>query len=198
MIRWQETEFIRSAAGPAQFISDGLPKMVFAGRSNVGKSSTINKLLMRKNMARVGDTPGKTAHVNYFLIDKKVYFVDLPGYGYAKVSKTEKDRWDKLMEAYFARPDDITLGILIVDIRHRPTAQDIMMASYFQQTCKPFLVVANKADKLKKSQIAPQIEEIRRTLVLDDAVGCVVFSASAGQGREEVLRGIARYGEESV
>ena len=101
-VNWNKAEFIRSAAKPADFPRDGLPQVVFAGRSNVGKSSAINRLLNRKNFARVGSAPGKTTHINYFLIDKKLYLVDLPGYGYAKVSKQERDRWGRLMEAYFA------------------------------------------------------------------------------------------------
>lgn len=180
-------EFVLSAAGPTQFIDDGRPQFVFAGRSNVGKSSVINKLLNRKNFARVGERPGKTVYVNYFLIDEKAYFVDLPGYGFARVSQQEKKRWAHLMECYFQQFDAITQGFLIVDIRHTPTADDITMAAYFQQTCVPFAVIANKADKLKTREITERLEVIRKTLVLDERNKTFCFSAQKGQGRQDVL-----------
>lgn len=181
-------EFIRSAASLDACPKDNLPQIAFAGRSNVGKSSVINKLLLRKNFARVGEAPGKTTHINYFLIDKAMYLVDLPGYGYAKVPKAEKDRWAKLIEAYFADPDLITLGVLIVDARHKPTANDITMAQYFQQTGKPYVVVANKMDKLKKSEIEPNLLTIRQTLELGEDTAVIPFSAEKGLGREQLLR----------
>ena len=121
-----KASFVRSAGRAEDFLRDGLPQFVFAGRSNVGKSSVINRLVNRKNLAYVGATPGKTAQVNYFLIDRRAYLVDLPGYGYAQVSQAERDRWAKLMETYFQREADrITAGVLIVDIRHKPTANDL-------------------------------------------------------------------------
>lgn len=119
-----KAEFLKSAVSPSGFLAADLPCIVFAGKSNVGKSSVINRLLNRKNFARVGSQPGKTVHVNYFCIDGRAYFVDLPGYGYASVAKTERARWGKLMEDFFADPARITLGIMIVDARHKPTADD--------------------------------------------------------------------------
>lgn len=181
-------EFIRSAASLDACPKDHLPQIAFAGRSNVGKSSVINKLLLRKNFARVGEAPGKTTHINYFLIDKAMYLVDLPGYGYAKVPKTEKERWAKLIEAYFADPELITLGVLIVDSRHKPTANDVTMAQYFQQTGKPYVVVANKLDKLKKSEIEPNLKTIREVLALEEETPMIPFSAEKGQGRDELLK----------
>ena len=127
-----KAEFLKSAVSPSGFLTADLPCIVFAGKSNVGKSSVINRLLNRKNFARVGSQPGKTVHVNYFCIDRRAYFVDLPGYGYASVAKTERDRWGKLMEEFFADPARITLGIMIVDARHKPTADDETMAAWFQ------------------------------------------------------------------
>lgn len=180
-------EFIRSAAAPAQFLQDGRPQVAFAGRSNVGKSSVINRLLNRKNFARVGAVPGKTVHVNYFLIDKAVYFVDLPGYGYAKVSKAERDRWGRLMESYFSGPGRIALGILIVDARHAPTADDVTMAGWFKESGCRLLVLANKIDKVKKSEIQVNMDRIRSTLGLGDGVQIVPFSAEKGTNREQVL-----------
>jgi len=178
-------EFVLSAASMAACPKD-LPQIAFAGRSNVGKSSVINRLLQRKNFARVGEAPGKTTHINYFRIDQKVYLVDLPGYGYAKVPKTEKERWARLIEAYFAS-GLIHLGILIVDARHKPTVNDITMAQYFQQTGSPYVVVANKLDKLKKSEIEPNLQNIRQTLNLDEGVLLIPFSAEKGEGREVLL-----------
>lgn len=183
----QKMEFIRSAAKEEDFPKDGLPQVVFAGRSNVGKSSVINKLLNRKNFARVGAAPGKTTHINYFLIDEKLYLVDLPGYGYAKVSKTEKERWGKLIELWFADTSLMTLGIQIVDARHKPTADDLIMCQWFQQSGRPFAVVANKLDKIKKSEVAPNLAVIRETLALDDTVKVIPFSAEKGEGRQELL-----------
>ena len=185
-VNWNMAEFVRSAAKPADFPRDGLPQAVFAGRSNVGKSSAINRLLNRKNFARVGSAPGKTTHINYFLIDKKLYLVDLPGYGYAEVSKQERDRWGKLIEAWFADTDRMALGILIVDARHKPTADDCMMAGVFLSSGKPFAVVANKLDKLKKSEIENNLLRIRETLNLPAAVSVIPFSAEKGEGRSQL------------
>ena len=185
MLNLNRAEFVLSAASPKDFIRDGRTQLVFAGRSNVGKSSLINKLLNRKNFARVGNTPGKTAHINYFRVDS-VYFVDLPGYGYAKVPKAERDRWARLMESYF-REQLVTAGVLIVDARHTPTADDRTMADWFRGTGKPLIVAANKMDKLKKSEYEERLEDIRRTLELDAAVPLLLVSADNGTGRGELL-----------
>lgn len=184
-----KVEFLISAASPRQFPSARLPEIAFAGKSNVGKSSVINRVLNRKNFARVGDKPGKTIHVNYFTVDKQCYFVDLPGYGYAKVSQAEKERWSKLMEDYFAA-NRITLGILIVDSRHAPTNNDITMAKWFLDSGCPFAVVANKLDKLKKSEIAPNLQTIRQDLELPDDCQVIPFSAEKGTGKDELVKRI--------
>lgn len=188
-------EFIRSAASLHDCPKDGLPQIAFAGRSNVGKSSVINRLLQRKNFARVGEAPGKTTHINFFRIDGAMYLVDLPGYGYAKVPKAEKDRWARLIESYFAAPDLMTLGVMIVDARHKPTANDITMADWFRQTERPYVVVANKMDKLKKSEIEPNLAVIRETLSLDASVQVIRFSAEKGEGREALLDYILKAAE---
>lgn len=180
-------EFLISAANPKDFPAVRLPEIAFAGKSNVGKSSVINRLLNRKNMARVGDKPGKTIHVNYFTVDKTCYFVDLPGYGFAKVSQKEKERWARLMEDYFAA-NRIDLGVLIVDARHAPTNNDITMARWFLDSNCPFVVVANKLDKLKKSEIAPNLETIRLDLELPDNCQVIAFSAEKGNGKDDLLR----------
>lgn len=182
-----KADFVKSAASSSQFIRSIVPSVVFAGKSNVGKSSVINRLLNRKNFARVGAAPGKTIHVNYFLIDGSVYFVDLPGYGYAKVSQAERDRWSKLMEDFFADPSRLSLGILIVDARHKPTADDVTMADWFLHSGRRFAVAANKTDKLNKSEIEPNLRLIRDTLHLPAEVPLYPFSAEKGQGRDALL-----------
>ena len=160
-INLQKAEFILSAVAPKFFLRDGLPQVAFSGRSNVGKSSVINRLLNRKNFARVGAAPGKTTQINYFKIDNAFYLVDLPGYGYAKVSKAERDRWGKLMESYFADPELMTLGVMIVDSRHKPTADDCTMARWY-----------------------------RETLELGEGDVVIPFSAEKGTGRQELVSAI--------
>lgn len=193
-MNFQKVEFLISAANPKDFPSVRLPEIAFAGKSNVGKSSVINRILQRKNFARVGEKPGKTIHVNYFTVDSKCYFVDLPGYGYAKVSQSEKDRWGKLMENYFAA-NRIDLGVMIVDARHAPTNNDITMARWFLDSGCPFVVVANKLDKVKKSQIAGNLEVIRQDLELPEECPVIPFSAEKGTGRDDLVRLIVQTAE---
>ena len=189
-INVQKAEFILSAASPKDFRRDALPQVAFAGRSNVGKSSVINRLLNRKNFARVGAAPGKTTQINYFKIDNAFYLVDLPGYGYARVSKGERDRWGRLMEGYLVDPELMTLGVRIVDARHKPTADDCTMAQWYRGAGCPFLVVANKLDKLKKSEVEGNLQRIRETLELGEEDMVIPFSAEKGTGRDELLRAI--------
>ena len=189
-INFNKAESILSAVQPGAFLRDGRPQVAFAGRSNVGKSSVINRLLNRKNFARVGATPGKTTQVNYFLIDGRIYFTDLPGYGYAKVSKEERDRWGRLMENYFQEQGLITLGVLIVDARHKPTADDVTMCTWFKESGCPLIVVANKLDKLKKNEIEPNLQRIWDTLELPDTAALIPFSAEKGIGKTELLSAI--------
>ena len=186
-MNFQKVDFLISAASPKDFPKTRLPEIAFAGKSNVGKSSVINRILQRKNFARVGEKPGKTIHVNYFTVDSKCYFVDLPGYGFAKVSAKEKERWGKLMEDYFAA-NRIDLGVMIVDYRHPPTNNDITMASWFIESGCPFVVVANKMDKLKKSELEPNLVTIREDLALPEGTPIIPFSAEKGNGREELIK----------
>lgn len=188
-MNFHNVEFLISAASTKDFPQNRLPEIAFAGKSNVGKSSVINRILNRKNFARVGEKPGKTIHVNYFTIDKCCYFVDLPGYGYAKVSQKEKERWGKLMEDYFAA-NRIDLGVLIVDHRHAPTNNDITMARWFIDSGCPFVVVANKLDKVKKSQIQATLDTIREDLELPDGTQIISFSAEKGNGKDELVKRI--------
>ena len=185
-INFGKAEFSRSAGTREQFLWDGLPQFAFAGRSNVGKSSVINRLLGRKNLAYVGSSPGKTTQVNYFLVDGRAYLVDLPGYGYAKVSKEERDRWGRLMENYFAS-GLLTAGVMIVDARHKPTADDLTMRTWFREAGCPLVVAANKLDKLKKSEVEPNLLRIRETLALREEDGLIPFSAERGDGKEQLI-----------
>ena len=186
-MNFHNVEFLISAASTKDFPQIRLPEIAFAGKSNVGKSSVINRVLQRKNFARVGEKPGKTVHVNYFVIDKKCYLVDLPGYGFAKVSQSEKDRWAKLMESYFAA-NRIDLGVMIVDARHAPTNNDITMARWFLESACPFVVVANKLDKVKNSQILSNLQTIREDLELPDSCPVIPFSAEKGTGRDDLVK----------
>ena len=188
-MNFQNVEFLISAASDKDFPKNRLPEIAFAGKSNVGKSSVINRLLQRKNYARVGDKPGKTVHVNFFTVDRCCYLVDLPGYGFAQVSRAEKDRWSNLMESYFAA-NRISLGVLIVDYRHPPTNNDITMARWFVDSGCPFVVVANKMDKLKKSELQPNLITIREDLELPEDCKIIPFSAEKGNGRDELVREI--------
>ena len=188
-LNFNKVEFVRSAAVREHFLRDGLPQFAFAGRSNVGKSSVINRLVSRKNMAYVGASPGKTTQINYFRVDGRAYLVDLPGYGYAKVSRAEKERWGKLMESYFQDEGEIlTAGVLIVDIRHKPTADDVTMHDWFRQSGCPEIIVANKLDKLKKSQVEPALALIRETLELTEEDALVPCSAEKGEGKDALIR----------
>lgn len=186
-MNFQNVEFLISAATVSDLPRNRLPEIAFAGKSNVGKSSVINRLLQRKNFARVGDTPGKTVHVNYFVVDRKCYLVDLPGYGFAKVSQSEKQRWGKLMEDYFAA-GRISLGVLIVDSRHAPTENDATMANWFLESQCPFVVVANKIDKVKKSELSGNLTTIREVLSLPEDCPVIPFSAEKGEGRDALVK----------
>lgn len=184
-MQFQFAEYVRSAGSPDQFFRDGFPQVVFAGRSNVGKSSVINRLTGRKNLARVGASPGKTRQIHYFLVDRRLYLTDLPGYGYAKVPKEEKERWARLMEEFFRREGPyLSAGVLIVDIRHKPTEDDRTMCAWFRDSGCPLVVTANKLDKLKKREVEPALTCVRETLRLPDSVPLVPFSAEKGDGRE--------------
>ena len=164
-----------------------LPEFAFAGKSNVGKSSLINGLLNRRALARTSSQPGKTQTINFYNVNDSLYFVDLPGYGYAKVARSEKERWARLMETYFQREADaITTGVLIVDIRHMPTANDLVMHDWFRQTGCPEIVVANKLDKLKKSQLAKTQEDFENICRPYGCQKVVLTSGENGYGIPEL------------
>ncbi len=191
-MNFTNVEFIKSAATPDAFIRDGRPQLAFAGRSNVGKSSVINSLTRRKNLARVGSQPGKTSHVNYFLIDGRAYIADLPGYGYANVPKAERARWGRLLEAYFTESGLVTMGVMLLDVRRKPTADDETMMEWFRGSGCPVVVVANKVDKVKKGELAVNLQMIRETLSVPNEWVLVPCSAETGVGRGELISAIER------
>lgn len=187
-VNFSNAEFVRSAADTGGFPKDDLPRCVFVGRSNVGKSSTINTLVGRKNFARVSAMPGKTVFVNLFLLDKKLWLVDLPGYGYSKTSKAERERYSKLIDAYFeADMTRIHRIYMIVDARHKPTEGDVTMIEWIRAYSLPVTVIANKLDKLKKSEIEPNMARIRQVLALGDDDRLIAFSAEKKTNRDQVL-----------
>ncbi|MBR6762438.1 MAG: YihA family ribosome biogenesis GTP-binding protein [Clostridia bacterium] len=192
MINTNKITFITSAADVHGFVESDLPQVVFAGKSNVGKSSVINSLSNQKNLARVGKTPGKTIHVNYFDAEGKELWVDLPGYGYAKVSFEEKKRWARLIEGYFAREQNIALGVLIVDARHEPGELDQNMLEFFRQTGTPVAIVANKCDKLKKSELDEARTRVATTLGVGEE-SVLLYSAEKRMGRDELFHLICTF-----
>ena len=180
-----------SAGNPSQFVRVPLPQIAFSGRSNVGKSSLLNKLLSRKSLARVSSVPGKTVTINFFKVDN-CRFVDLPGYGYAKVARDEKLRWAELMEGYFSSGRDIRLVVQLVDMRHMPSQQDIDMIEYLIECEIPFVVALTKCDKLNKTERMNQLEAICTLLAKYGNISVVPFSSTKGDGVEELRSLIAK------
>lgn len=185
-INFNKVEFVLSAVRAETFIRDGKPQVTFAGRSNVGKSSVINRLLGRKNFARVGATPGKTSQINYFDIDGRLYFTDLPGYGYAKVSNAERERWDDLINSYFEADRAVCLLVQLLDSRHAPSADDVQMLEYLHYHRIPFVAALTKGDKLKKSEMAARKEEFEKICAPYGCQGVVLTSAENGLGMDEL------------
>jgi len=179
-------EIVISAVSKKQYPSGRLPEIALAGRSNVGKSSFINKLLHRKNLARTSSKPGKTQTLNFYKINDLFYFVDVPGYGYAKVSKKEREKWGAMMEEYFSLRETLTLTILIVDIRHKPTEDDRLMYDFLKYYELPVLVIATKLDKIKKSQRSVYLKRVFNTLELESEDTVIPFSAETAEGKDDV------------
>ncbi len=174
-----------SAVKPTQYPQTIIPEIALAGRSNVGKSSFINKLLNRKNLARTSSKPGKTATINFYNIDNAFFFVDLPGYGYAEVSKKEREKWAEMINRYLNSREQLVFTFLLVDSRHKPTADDISMHQWIKHYYGKSIVIATKADKVKKSKLQENIEVIKKTLALDENDTLVVFSAEKGTGTDD-------------
>lgn len=181
-------EFIKSAFKREHWVDSGLPEIAFLGRSNVGKSSLINSLLLRKSLARTSNTPGRTQSINYFLINNEFYFVDLPGYGYAKVSKSMRADWGKMAEDYLTQSGTLVLCVQLVDVRHAPTKLDIQLNEWLNFQAKPHIVVATKSDKLSRLQLQKQLRVLEDVL---PAAKIIAYSSESGMGREKVLSSIA-------
>lgn len=187
----KQAEFIISAVAAAQYPSDNRVEIAFAGRSNVGKSSLINTLTNRRKLVKVSGTPGKTRLVNFFLINNEFYFVDLPGYGYAKVSKVEKESWGKVIETYLTKREQLKKIVLLVDCRHKPSMDDINMYKWIKYYNYEAIVVATKIDKLTKNELQKNLKMIRETLELNPNDKLLTFSSLKKMGKEELLEVIA-------
>ncbi len=194
MINFHEAEFEKSVGNLIQISNDNLPEIVFSGKSNVGKSSLINKILNRKSLARVSTKPGKTINLNFYNL-KKLRFVDLPGYGYAKVSFSEKKRWSNLVEGYFNLKRNIALVIQIVDFRHPPSELDMQMIEYLYSKDLPFVIVASKSDKLNKTQRAEREKSMQSELGRYKDIPQIIFSSVSGEGIEKIKKLISEKGE---
>ncbi|MBS4199838.1 YihA family ribosome biogenesis GTP-binding protein [Bacillus sp. FJAT-49732] len=181
-----QVELVISAVKPEQYPSEGFPEFALAGRSNVGKSSFINKMINRKSMARTSSKPGKTQTLNFYKIEESIYFVDVPGYGYAKVSKTEREAWGKMIEKYFTTREGLLAVLLIVDLRHPPTADDVMMYDFLKHYDLPCIVIATKADKIPRGKWDKHKKVVKETLNLDARDEVVVFSSETGLGKDHV------------
>lgn len=193
-----QAEFVISAVGPSQYPDDALPEIALAGRSNVGKSSLINRMINRKNLARTSSTPGKTQHLNYYRINEDLYFVDFPGYGYAKVSKTQRQAWGGMIEKYLLERETLRLILLIIDLRHPPSKDDELMYDWLKHHDLPVCVVATKADKIPKSRWQKHMKIIRDALVLRAGDQLMLFSSEAGIGRDELWEQINSFIEDGV
>ncbi|WP_027964618.1 ribosome biogenesis GTP-binding protein YihA/YsxC [Halalkalibacillus halophilus] len=181
-------EIVISAVKKEQYPDEGLPEIALAGRSNVGKSSFINKLINRKNLARTSSKPGKTQTLNFYRINDRIMFTDVPGYGYAKVSKTEREKWGKMMEEYFQAREELRMTVMIVDLRHTPTKDDIMMYNFLKYFELKVMVVATKMDKVKKAQVQKHLKIVRKELNLAEGDELIGFSAETAQGKDEAWK----------
>ncbi|CAH2716289.1 putative GTP-binding protein EngB [Neobacillus rhizosphaerae] len=179
------SDIVISAVKPEQYPETTLPEFALAGRSNVGKSSFINKMLNRKGLARISSKPGKTQTLNFFLINEILHFVDVPGYGYAKVSKSERAAWGKMIETYFTTREQLRAAVLIVDLRHPPTSDDVMMYDFLKHYDIPCIIIATKADKIPRGKWQKHLKVTRETLDLDKNDHIVLFSSETGEGKDQ-------------
>ena len=188
-MNYNKVEFEAAFGTLKQIPQSDLPEIVFAGRSNVGKSSMLNRIFNRKNLARVSSMPGKTITINFFKVENDVRIVDLPGYGYAKVAKGEKRRWAEMMEGYFQSPRNIKLVVQLVDMRHKPSEDDYIMMRFLQDAGLPFIVAATKSDKLNKTQYNERKNALREELAeFGDNITILPFSSEKGEGTEELKK----------
>lgn len=182
-MRISNVRFVKSSFKPADYIQDGKPEIAFLGRSNVGKSSLINSLLLRKGLAKTSNTPGRTQAINYFEVNESFYFVDLPGYGYARVSKTMRQEWGKMAESYLSGSETLVLNIQLIDSRHGPTPLDLQLFEWLRENDKPNLVVATKADKISRNELTASLAASRKAM---PEASIIAYSSKTGAGREEV------------
>ncbi|WP_195940216.1 ribosome biogenesis GTP-binding protein YihA/YsxC [Romboutsia sp. 1001713B170131_170501_G6] len=192
----RSAEITMSAVNRAQYPDEGIPEIALVGRSNVGKSSTVNTLLNRRNFARTSQTPGKTRTINFYLINQEFFFVDLPGYGYAKVAKSEKEKWGTIMERYLSDREELCAIFLLVDIRHEPTSDDVMMYEWIKHFGYKCVVIATKADKIAKGKYQKHFSIIRKKLQLDKDEKILPISSLKKTGVEEIWKEIiSQYNE---
>ncbi len=182
-----------SAVKKEQYPKTNLPEIALAGRSNVGKSSFINQIIGRKNLVRTSSKPGKTRTLNFYLINDAFYFVDVPGYGYAKVSKREREKWGQMMEEYFETREQLQLVVLIVDLRHEPTREDIQMVEYVNYLNIPLLIVATKLDKIPKTKRERNINQMKKIFSINEQIQVIPFSAVTGENKELVWEALENY-----
>ena len=182
-----KAEYIKGAVDPSHYPESGLPEMIFAGRSNVGKSSFINSLTNRKQLAKVSSRPGKTQTLNFYNINDTIYLVDVPGYGYARVNKTLRESFGRMVERYLVEREELILGVLLVDFRHQPTSEDVAMYQLYKYYEIPSLVIGTKKDKVNRSQYAKHEKLIKKTLDFDENDVFVSYSSETHEGRDEVL-----------
>lgn len=178
-------EIFISAVSQKQYPADNLPEIALAGRSNVGKSSFINRMIQRKNLVRTSSKPGKTQTLNFYIINESFYFVDVPGYGYAKVSKKEREKWGRMMEEYFESRDTLRAVVLLTDIRHKPTNDDIQMYQYLKHFDIPVVVVATKLDKVPKNKRDRHLKQTKEALNLQQGDVVIPFSSETGEGKDK-------------
>lgn len=194
-----QADFVISAVKPNQYPEDALPEIALAGRSNVGKSSLINKMIQRKSLARTSSQPGKTQQLNYYRVNEMLYFVDFPGYGYAKVSKKQREQWGAMIELYLKERQPLKLVLHIIDLRHPPSEDDCLMYNWLKHFEIPVCIVCTKADKIPRSKWDKHVKVIRETLGADPRDPLVLFSSETGLGRDElwsvILGAIAEHAE---
>lgn len=188
-----EAKIVISAASQKQYPKSDQPEIALAGRSNVGKSSFINRLIQRKNLARTSSKPGKTQTLNFYQLNDSFYFVDVPGYGYAKVSKTEREKWGVMMDEYFQQREQLRAVVLVTDLRHDPSKEDIQMYEYVKGLGKPLIIIGTKMDKIPNSKLDRHIKQAKAHYVLDEHTHFIPFSAETGQGKDQAWGIIQSY-----
>jgi GTP-binding protein len=187
-----QVEFLASAVKPDQYPTEVRPEIALSGRSNVGKSSLINCLVNRKNIARISSRPGKTQTINFFLVNEAVVFADVPGYGFAKVSKSIRESWGKMMEAYFTKREYLASVVQIVDLRHPPSKEDQYMYQFLKHNQIPVIIAATKTDKLPRSKWQKHLKQVKEVLSMDSSDSLILFSAETKMGRDELWEEIGR------